>query len=194
MGSIPKGAGLIVVCDVETRFKDAARDFGPQKGASPRQVAELSARLEDLEVEYLDRFGVDVGNVVGAGAAGGLAGGLLAAGGTLHRGFDFVADLLNLDAAIARADMVVTGEGLMDPQSFKGKLVGGVVARARMRGVPMAAVVGSIASKFNAPIPARSLVDTVGLTSAMAETLPAVYGAARLVIADSTRTHCRIGR
>ncbi len=105
-----------------------------------------------------------------------------------------MADLLNLDAAIARADMVVTGEGLMDPQSFKGKLVGGVVARARMRGVPMAAVVGSIASKFNAPIPARSLVDTVGLTSAMAETLPAVYGAARLVIADSTRTHCRIGR
>lgn len=193
MGNIPKGARLIVVCDVETLFKDAARDFGPQKGASPGQVAELSVRLEDLEAEYLDRFGVDIGNMVGAGAAGGLAGGLLAAGGTLHKGFDYVADTLNLDAAIARADMVVTGEGLLDAQSFKGKVVGGVAARARMQGVSMAAVVGSVAPGFNAPIPARSLVDTVGLASAMVETLPAVYRAATLVIADLARTHCSTG-
>ncbi|MFC9352600.1 glycerate kinase [Arthrobacter sp. NPDC057013] len=61
MGSIPSGAQLIVVCDVETRFKDAARDFGPQKGASPKQVAELTERLEDLEAEYRDRFGVNIG-------------------------------------------------------------------------------------------------------------------------------------
>lgn len=189
MGTIPKDARLIVVCDVETLFKDAARDFGPQKGASPAQVASLTARLEDLETEYLDRFGVDVGNVVGAGAAGGLAGGLLAAGETLRRGFDFVADELNVDAAIARTDMVVTGEGLIDAQSFKGKVVGGIVERARMRGVPIAAVVGSVTPGFTAPIPTRSLVDTVGLASAMAETLPAVYRAATMVIADSTRTH-----
>lgn len=190
MGSIPKNARLIVVCDVETLFKDAARDFGPQKGASPTQVAALTARLEDLETEYLDRFGVDIGKVIGAGAAGGLAGGLLAAGGTLHKGFDFVADLLCLNAAIARTDMVVTGEGLMDGQSFKGKVVGGVAARARMQGVPVAAVVGRIAPGFNAPIPARSLEDTVGLTSAIAKTLPAVHRAAALVIADSMRDDC----
>jgi hypothetical protein len=55
MGSIPRDAQLIVVCDVETRFKDAARDFGSQKGASPEQVAELSERPEDLEGEYLDK-------------------------------------------------------------------------------------------------------------------------------------------
>lgn len=196
MGSIPSGAELIVVCDVETRFKDAARDFGPQKGASPDQVAELTERLEDLEAQYLDRFGVNVGDAVGAGAAGGLAGGLLAAGGSLHRGFDYVADMLKLDAAIGRADMVLTGEGLMDSQSFKGKVVGGVAARARKRGVSIAAVVGSIAPGFAAPIPARSLVETVGLTAAMEETFSAVREAASLVITDLTQVdaqHHRAG-
>ncbi|MDQ0662541.1 glycerate kinase [Arthrobacter ulcerisalmonis] len=189
MGRIPSGAQLIVVCDVETRFKDAARDFGPQKGASPEQVAELTERLEDLEAEYLDRFGVDIGDTVGSGAAGGLAGALLAAGGSLHRGFDYVAGMLNLDAAIERADIVLTGEGLLDSQSFKGKVVGGVAARARMRGVSIAAVVGSVAPGFATPIPARSLVETVGPAAAMEETISAVREAATLVITDLTQAH-----
>lgn len=185
MGAIPHGAKLIAVCDVEARFKDAARGFGPQKGASPEQVAELSKRLEDLEVEYMDRFGLNVGEVAGSGAAGGLAGGLLAAGATLHRGFDYVANMLDLDAAIERADMVVTGEGLMDSHSFKGKVVGGVAARARAHSVSIAAVVGTVAQGFLAPIPTRSLVDTVGQMAAMEETLTAVREAAALIIADS---------
>lgn len=170
MGTIPRDAELIVVCDVETRFKDATRDFGPQKGASPEQVAELTERLEDLEAEYLDRFGVNIGDTVGSAAARGLAGALLAAGGSLRRGFDYIAGMLDLDAAIERADIVLTGEGLLDSQSLKGKVVGGAAARARMRGVSIAAVVGSVAPGFVTPIPARSLVGTVGPAAAMEKT------------------------
>ena len=108
-------------------------------------------------------------------------------GGTLHKGFDYVADMVNLDTAIDRADVVVTGEGLLDSQSFQGKVVGGVAARARNRGVSVAAVVGNVAPGFAAPIPVRSLVQTVGLTAAMAETLPAVRNAARLLIEGLVR-------
>ncbi|NJC21491.1 glycerate kinase [Arthrobacter pigmenti] len=178
IGRVPRDAELLVVCDVETRFTDAARDFGPQKGASPAQVLELTVRLELLAAHYLEKFGVDVADLPGAGAAGGLAGGLVALGGRLVRGFDYVADALELNAAIDRADLVVTGEGLMDAQSFSGKVVGGVAARARIRGVPVAAVVGSIAPGFAAPIPTCSLVEAVGLEVALTDTLAAVRKAA----------------
>src|SRR5690606_17500378 len=78
-----KGVELLVACDVRTTFVDAAEVFAPQKGASPAQVALLRRRLERLAQVYLDEHGVDVTELAGAGAAGGLAGGLAAAGARL---------------------------------------------------------------------------------------------------------------
>ena len=77
------GVDVEVACDVTTRFVDAAVVFGPQKGASPEQVARLTDRLRSLADRYRRDFGVDVDAIPGAGAAGGLAGGLAALGARL---------------------------------------------------------------------------------------------------------------
>ncbi len=129
-----KGIDLLVACDVTTRFIDAAALFGPQKGASPTQVHALTKRLTTLAERYKEETGVDVTTVPGAGAAGGLAGGLLALGAQIEPGFDLVASIVGLAARLQPADLVVTGEGHLDPPSFEGKVPGGVLALARSRG------------------------------------------------------------
>jgi glycerate kinase len=137
-----RGVELVVATDVTTRFVDAAAVFGPQKGASPAQVALLTRRLERLAQVYLEDFGVDVADVEGSGAAGGLAGGLVALGARLVPGFDVVAEAIGLEERLEGADLVVTGEGWLDEQSFRGKAVGGVLGLADAAGVPAAVIVG----------------------------------------------------
>jgi glycerate kinase len=129
------GADVTVACDVTTQFVDAARVFGPQKGASPAQVQLLARRLARLADQYEARTGVDVRALEGAGAAGGLAGGLAALGARLEPGFDVVAQAAGLDAALQGAGLVVTGEGRVDASSFAGKVVGGVLEWAAEEGV-----------------------------------------------------------
>jgi glycerate kinase len=136
-----KGIELVVACDVATRFSDAARVFAPQKGAGPAQVERRLAALVDV---YLTDYGVDVSEVPGAGAAGGLAGGLLCAGAQLVPGVELIGDIVGLWDAVEEADLVVTGEGLLDVESFDGKVVGGVAALALDLGVPTVAVVGAV--------------------------------------------------
>lgn len=139
-----KGVDLVVACDVETRFTDAARVFGPQKGASPAQIKLLTARLERLVEVYRDEHGVDVATVVGAGAAGGLAGGLVAAGARLQRGADLIGEAVGLYEQIEDADLVVTGEGRVDATSFDGKVVGSVIGLGRAAGREVLVVGGRI--------------------------------------------------
>jgi glycerate kinase len=139
-----------VACDVDARFLDAADVFAPQKGATPEQVAILHARLEQLVVPDLP----------GSGAAGGLAGGLAAIGAELFSGFDLVADHVGFDAQLAGADLVVTGEGLVDATSFTGKVVGRVLSRAAAAGVEALVVAGDVAP--DGPGDALSLVERYG--------------------------------
>ncbi len=134
---------VVVACDVKVRFLAAARSFGPQKGADPAQVDALERRLGSYAAVLLGRYGVDVLDLVGAGAAGGLAGGLAAIGARLVPGFDVVAESVGLEWRLAGADLVVTGEGRLDATSWDGKVVGGVLGLAARRGVPVVAVVGS---------------------------------------------------
>lgn len=142
-----RGAELLVACDVNTRFADAATLFAPQKGASPEQVAILSERLHDLAETYKARYGVDVSSLDGAGAAGGLGGGLAAVGGQLVPGADLVAEAVGLQERMRLADLVLTGEGRLDATSWKGKVVGKVVslASASTPPVPVLVVAGSVA-------------------------------------------------
>jgi glycerate kinase len=139
-----RGIDLFVACDVRTRFVDAAEVFAPQKGATSSQVALLRRRLERLAQVYKMETGVDVTEVDGSGAAGGLAGGLLTIGAKLISGFEFVADELGLDEAIEGADLVITGEGFLDEESFDGKVVGGVAALCAEFDVPCLAIVGEV--------------------------------------------------
>ncbi|HEX2902612.1 MAG TPA: glycerate kinase [Jatrophihabitans sp.] len=135
---------LVVCCDVTTRFSDAARVFGPQKGAGPGQVARLSARLAAERARVLASTGLDLDRVPGSGAAGGLAGGLAALGAELVPGFDAVAAASSLDAALAGAHLVVTGEGKLDRTSLAGKVVGGVLEHAGRVGVPVLVLAGQV--------------------------------------------------
>ncbi|MEO6858688.1 MAG: glycerate kinase [Solirubrobacteraceae bacterium] len=134
------GAKLIVLCDVRTPFEDAARVFGPQKGADPDTVRRLSARLHGLA----RRWGRDPRGQPMTGAAGGLAGGLWAVyGAELVPGAAFVLDALDFDRRMRAAHAVITGEGRLDEQSLVGKAVSEVAIRARQAGVPCHAVVGA---------------------------------------------------
>jgi glycerate kinase len=139
-----RGVDLLVACDVQTTFVEAAEVFAPQKGATEAQVALLRRRLERLAQVYSDRFGVDVRHLPGSGAAGGLAGGLAALGATLVPGVEVVADQVGLPERLEGADLVVTGEGFLDEQSLAGKVVGGVAELARDAGVPVLVVVGEV--------------------------------------------------
>lgn len=137
-----KGIRIEVACDVDTLFVEAAEVFGPQKGASPAEVQLLRRRLQRLADVYLEERGIDIRSVAGGGAAGGLAGALASIGAVLVPGFELVADALGLESAIEGAELVVTGEGLLDEQSFRGKVVGGVCALAAEHGVPVLVIVG----------------------------------------------------
>jgi glycerate kinase len=138
------GARVVVACDVETRFVDAAEQFGPQKGADPRQVASLRRRLAQVAAAYARRYGVDVTTLSGAGAAGGLAGGLAALGARLAPGFEVVAGVVGLERRMARASLAVTAEGRLDASSWRGKVVGGVADTAARHGLAVVVLAGSV--------------------------------------------------
>jgi len=177
-----RGVELNVACDVGVRFVQAAQLFGPQKGATPSQVKLLERRLERLLQVYENDYGVQVGDLVGGGAAGGLAGGLACLGASLLSGFDLVADYLGLDELIESADLVITGEGFLDAESFEGKVVGGVTDLANRLNVPVVAVVGEAFDAAQTLVPTVSLVEQFGRDRAMGDTLACLQEAAALAV------------
>jgi len=169
-----KAVELVVACDVRTRFVDAAEVFAPQKGATPSQVRLLRGRLERLADVYAHDHGVDVRDLPGAGAAGGLAGGLAAAGARLESGFEVVADEVELFDRLEHADLVITGEGFIDAESFDGKVVGGVAHLAGELDIPVLAVAGRCLDGTGERIDAVSLVERFGEARAMADPLACI--------------------
>jgi glycerate 2-kinase len=180
------GLELAALCDVRTRFVDAAEVFAPQKGASAAQVELLRRRLDRLADVYLSDYGVDVRDLAGTGAAGGLGGGLAVAGASLVPGFEAVADELELHDVVEGADLVITAEGVLDQQSFEGKVVGGVVGLAVPLGVPCVAVVGEVVEDLEPPgkdLEIVSLVERFGRERARADTLACIEAVAADVLA-----------
>jgi glycerate kinase len=169
-----RGIELVVACDVRTRFVDAADTFSPQKGATPAQVELLRRRLERLAQVYAEEHGVDVLALDGAGAAGGLAGGLAAAGARLAEGFEVVAEEVDLWERIEGADLVLTGEGFLDEQSFEGKVVGGVAGFAAEAGVRVVAIAGEVLDEVAGRIEAVSLVERYGDERARGATIACI--------------------
>jgi len=178
-----RGVELLAAVDVRTAFTRAAVEFGAQKGASAHQVDLLTRRLERLVQLYRSDFGVEVDVVPGAGAAGGLAGGLMALGAEIVSGFDLIAEELDLLGAMERVDLVVTGEGFVDGASFDGKVVGGVVNLASEVGVPVLVVAGEVFDEIPAGVDAVSLVERFGRERSMADPL----GCVREVVDDHLR-------
>jgi glycerate kinase len=179
------GVEVVALCDVRTRFLDAAEVFAPQKGASPAQVELLRRRLDRLADVYRADYGVDVRGLDGSGAAGGLGGGLAVAGASLVPGFDAVADELDLHDLLNGADLVITAEGFLDRQSFEGKVIGGVVAVAAPLGVPCVAIVGEVVDDLDPPdkpLEVVSLVQRFGPERAHDDTLACIEAVAAEVL------------
>ena len=138
-----EGVDLVVAADVDhvlTGPEGAAAVFGPQKGADEETVAVLDAAL----TTWAAVLGDGLADRPGAGAAGGLGVALAALGARRVAGGELVREVAGLDEALARADLVVTGEGRLDAQSLHGKLVSVVAARAREQGVPCIALAGQV--------------------------------------------------
>lgn len=143
-----KDSVITVACDVDNPLcgsRGASFVFGPQKGADRVMVEELDRNLShyaDLAESTLE---VRIRNYPGAGAAGGLGFGLMTfLGATLKRGVDIVIEMVGLEDRIKDADLVITGEGMMDHQTVYGKTPFGVANTAKKYGIPVVAICGSI--------------------------------------------------
>jgi len=138
-----RGVRLLAACDVDNPLlglRGASAVFGPQKGASAATVLTLDAAL----AHFADLADPALAEVAGSGAGGGLGYGLLLVGGRFVRGIDTVLDLLDFDASVRAADLVLTGEGAFDAMSLRGKVVSGVARAAQTRGRPAVVLAGRV--------------------------------------------------
>jgi len=177
-----RGTEFIVACDVRALFTDAARLFGAQKGATPVQIEFLSGRLEQLQQSYLSDYGIDVSLLIGGGAAGGLAGGLGALGASLVPGFDVVADEVGLHEQIAQCDLIITGEGYLDNESFDGKVVGGIQQLAQQFKKPVVVICGGADVDAQQRIDSFSLIENFGEAEAFSQPLMCIEKAAADIV------------
>lgn len=141
-------AEFIIACDVDTPFcgpEGAAAVFGPQKGATPETVALLEEGMQNLNKAILEATGQNLSTIKGSGAAGGLGGAFHAfLNAKLQKGIDTVLDAIGFDKVIDGADLIITGEGKIDSQTAKGKVVSGITARAQNQGIPVIAIAGIV--------------------------------------------------
>lgn len=151
LGALPAalaGIEVVIAGDVDNPLlgsRGAPAVYGPQKGASPAQVAELDAALSCWADAVTALTGRDLRDAAGAGAAGGLGFGALALlGADMRPGIELLLDLLGFDRAVRGARLVVTGEGCLDVQTLHGKAPAGVAAAAAGAGVPVVAVAGRV--------------------------------------------------
>ena len=148
------GAEVTVMCDIDNPLcgpAGAAAVFGPQKGADAAMVARMDAGLRHLAETLEKDVGMEVLTLAGGGSAGGFGAGAAAFfGGQLRMGIDVVLDLTDFDRKCRGASLVITGEGHLDSQSLRGKTVVGVARRARVLGVPAAALVGGCETALDA--------------------------------------------
>lgn len=139
---------FIAACDVNTPFygkEGATRIFAPQKGADAETVERLEAGMKSFAEVIMTKYGTDLSGIPGSGAAGGLGGALMAClGAELKRGTDIVLDALGFDELIKDADLIITGEGKIDSQSRKGKVISGILERAGRHGIPVIAIAGMV--------------------------------------------------
>jgi glycerate kinase len=174
---------LIVATDVDnplTGPTGAAAVYGPQKGASPSDVATLDEALRHLAAIAHRDLGIDIREMPGSGAAGGLGGGLVAfLGARLRSGFEVVADALGLAERMEAADVVVTGEGSFDEQTERGKAPAGVLRLARETGCRSAVIAGQVAAGM------EDAADVVLSLTERAGSIEAAMRAAGELLADA---------
>ena len=141
-----KGINIAALSDVKSPFygkEGAAYKFAKQKGADEKEIEELDKGLRHLSNIIKNDLNIDVTNVAGSGAAGGLGGGLYAfANAKLVSGINTILDLIHFDTCIKNADLVISGEGKLDKQTYDGKVIDGVASRCQSFNKPLGIIVG----------------------------------------------------
>ena len=145
-----KNCAVTAMCDIENPMygpAGAAYIFAPQKGASEEMTAMLDKNLRAFDTVLQSQLNIpSLGRVPGTGAAGAMGAGAIAFfGARLKSGIETVLDLVGFDQKLEGCDLVITGEGKIDSQSLKGKVVIGVARRAKKQNVPVIAIVGDVA-------------------------------------------------
>jgi glycerate kinase len=167
-------ANIQVACDVTnplTGPRGASHIYGPQKGASPAMVRRLDAALRHFAQVLRRQLGISVEKIPGSGAAGGMGAGLLAfTPARLRPGIDIVLDAVRLRHHLQYADLVITGEGRLDPQTVHGKAPAGVARLARSLGIPCIALCGSLAPRAHQHLPPGLLAAFSALEEPMDDT------------------------
>lgn len=139
---------FVVACDVTnplTGELGAAAVFGPQKGANHEMIKSLDAGLHNMASVIKSELGINVEDVPGAGAAGGLGAACLAfLGAELKSGIDIVLDAVDFNNKLNGADLVITGEGRVDSQTINGKVVSGILRASNTRNVPLLVIGGGV--------------------------------------------------
>jgi glycerate 2-kinase len=173
-------ARFLVASDVDNPLvgpEGASAVYGPQKGATPQDVELLDRALTHYAEVVRRDVGVDVRDVPGAGAAGGLGAALIAfLRADLRPGVEVVMEAVEFRKRMSGVDLVITGEGKLDKQSLRGKTPAGVVAAARELGVPVAIVCGqaTITPEDAAVVEVASLAERFGLERALSDAGPAL--------------------
>jgi glycerate kinase len=178
---------VMVATDITARFSGAIR-YAVQKGVSPDDLHIITRRLEAIRRTYCTEQGVDVERIERTGAAGGIAGGLIALGAAPISGFDAVASAVRLKERIQRADLVITGEGSFDKGSLEGKVTVSL-AEHLTRGTRLVLICGTVdtgaATRFQSRFPDSliiSLTERYGLERSLHDTLSCVEHAADVEI------------
>lgn len=141
-----KGINIVALSDVKSPFygiEGAAYKFAKQKGANEEEIKLLDDGLRHLANIVKRDLGIDLSNVVGSGAAGGLGGGLYAfASAKISSGINTILDLIHFDEVIKNVDLVISGEGKLDRQTYDGKVIDGVASRCEAINKPLGLIVG----------------------------------------------------
>lgn len=191
---LPAGLEIEAACDVSNPLfglQGAAYVFAPQKGADPGMVERLDQGLANLAVRMAADLAIDVRNVPGGGAAGGLGAGVVAfLGGSLRPGIELMLDAAEFDRKVQDADFVITGEGRMDGQTLSGKAPVGVARRAKQYNVPVIGIVGSLGESVDAlyEIGFTSIFSTIRELATLEETL----GSCRQDLAEAVKAVVRL--
>ena len=172
------GVEVVAMCDIDNPMhglRGAAYVFSPQKGADEQTVRLLDSELVALDETLVRELGARVAQLPGAGAAGAMGAGAVAFfGARLNPGIETVLDTVRFEERVAGADFVITGEGRLDSQSLRGKVVIGVSRRAKRLNIPVLAVVGDVGD---------------GIDEAYREGVTAIFSTNRLAIPFSEAKH-----
>lgn len=143
-----KDIEIIVACDVDNPLcgiNGASNVYGVQKGANELMIKQLDDNLKHLALKIKEQLGIEVLDLKGGGAAGGLGAGLVTfCGATLRSGIEIILDMVKIEKYLEEADIVITGEGKIDGQSINGKVPLGVANRAKKYSLPVIAITGYI--------------------------------------------------